>query len=638
MSIIIICPKCQCKMSVPDSLAGKHGKCSKCKSPVIVPGGSNGTAVAPSKPMDQAPSAPPAPSIPAPAGTGARPAPPAAASAPAEPPADLEAEAMSVLADEPAETSAKAGNAIEFECPMCFEPVKVGLDLGGKKHPCPSCKRIITVPMPKVEARASWRDTGPNLPSAARRDEQPELEGAWGSTKKTGPSHEALQEAGVIKEREKPKTLLQKLAPYVIVGVPLLLLGGGGWGVWNWLASGKEKEAYTFAIKFADDAKSRAAVGTDGLAGLHAGAAVYHLHTDRAKCAAEARDEILKAVLLAGAAHDGEGDALLLDLAALTLDLAGSDEEIAHEKRLKWDDVQKALGAVLAGIQAPAARLEALRRVSAVLVQRGQLARVLPLTTQLHATPGPERSEALAVVGLELLSLGKKEEAIKAAERAEEVFAKKNNRPVLRPAIVALAVSLNRKLPLPAKKGSDDEEALQLGRALALGREGKLPEAQAAIQKATALRHDQVRASYNTIVAAIENKQAGKAAFEAILPDCGAIAQKEPWVVLLLVDAALRADVPVEGVEPAVAALPGAFAGWGQLLILRARLKASRSVEPATVLEKFPANTLGGRMARLELSRHNMRRSSDWYNTVKEWETPDRAFGSLGVALGMQKR
>ncbi len=430
---------------------------------------------------------------------------------------------------------------------------------------------------------------------------------------------------------------MQKLAPYVIVGVPLLILGGGGWGVWNWLASGKEKEAYTFAMTFANDAKSRAAVGTDGLAGLHAGAAVHYLHTDRAKCAADARDEILKAVLLASAAHDAEGDALLLDLAALTLDLAGNDEEIALEKRLKWDDVQKALGAVLAGIHAPQARLEALRRVSAALVEHEQTARVLPLATQLHATPGPERSEALAVVGLELLSLGKKDEAVKAAERAEEVF-KKKNPPVLRPAVVALAVSLNRTLPVSEKKGSDEEEAIQLGRALALGREGKLAEAQSAIQKATALRHDQVRSSFNTIVAAVENKQAGKAAFEAILPDCSAVAQKEPWVVLLLVDAALRAGVPVEGVEPAVSALPGAFAGWGQLLILRTRLASSRSVEPANVLEKFPANSLGGRMARLELSHHNMRRSSDWYNTVKEWETPDRAFGSLGVALGMQKR
>ncbi len=156
MPIIIICPKCQCKMSVPDSLAGKHGKCSKCKGPVTVPAGSNGTAAAPLKPDDKAPPATPAPPVPKAAMPAPPPGPPAAAAAPANPPADLEAEAMSVLADESTDSPGKAASAIEFECPMCFEPVKLGLEMGGKKHSCPSCRRIITVPMPKIEARASW--------------------------------------------------------------------------------------------------------------------------------------------------------------------------------------------------------------------------------------------------------------------------------------------------------------------------------------------------------------------------------------------------------------------------------------------------------------------------------------------------
>jgi hypothetical protein len=637
MPIIIVCPNCHCKMSVPDSLAGKHGKCSKCKGPVTVPGG-NGAAAAPAKAKDSSPAAPP------PAGKPARGPAPASASAnpPAEPPAtppateapaDLEAAAMSVLGDEPA-VAAKAATAIEFECPMCFEPVKLGLEHGGKKHPCPHCKRIIAVPMPKIEDRASWRDTGAKLPSAARRDDEPAPEGAWGSTTKTGPSHEALQEAGVIKEKFKPKTLVQKIAPYVVVGVPLLLLGGGGFALWSWLASGKEKEAFDTAMKYATNEKSPAIER----AGLHAGAAVYHLHSGRPGSAGLAHDEILKASSLAGASRSPEGDAMLVDLASVTLDLGGTDEEIANNTRLKWDEVQKTLRAVLGGITAPPARVEALRRVSGALAERGQTARVLPLATQLHAGPGPERIDALATVGLELLRLGHKDEATKAGDRAEEPFKQKKDRPALRLSVVALAIGLSRTPPPPAKKGGDDEVPLQLGRALAKAREGKLAEARAAIKESVPDPADQARVQLAAAVAAVENKQADKAALESILPECREAAKKHGWDVLLFIDAALRAGVPAEGVEPAVAALRPPYAAWGRLLQLRAHLSASRSLEPVDVLERYPANTLAGSMARLELSRHNMRRDSGWYNTVKGWENADLAFGSLGVAQGMQKK
>jgi hypothetical protein len=545
---------------------------------------------------------------------------------------------MSVLADEPAQAEAKAVSAIEFECPMCFEPVKLSVELGGKKHPCPHCRRIITVPMPKIEERASWRDTGPKLPSAARRDEGPALEGAWGSTTKTGPSEEALREAGVIKEKEKPRTFVQKLAPYLIVGVPLLLLGLGGLALWSWLSSGKEKDAFDFAMNFASDDKSRTTIGAEGLAGLHAGAAVYQLHTGRPGSAALARDEILKAVALAGASRSPESDALLLDLTSVALELGGSAEEIAAETRLKWEEVPKALRAVVGGIKAPEARLKALRRVSAGLVERGQVAYVLPLAAQLHGAPGPERSEAQAVAGLELLRLGKKDEAVKAAELAEAIYKQKKDRPALRAAVIELTIALDRTPPKPAKKGGDDEEILTIGRGLALGREGKLTEARPLFEKATTVRADQVRAQIAATIAAVENKQADKSAFEPVLAECGPAAQKHPWAVLLLIDAALRAGVAVDRVEPALATLSGPLAGWGQLLLLRAKLSASRSSEPADVLEKVPDDSLAGRVARLDLSRHNTRRDNDWFKTVKSWPEPARAFGSLGVAQGMQKR
>ena len=171
-----------------------------------------------------------------------------------------------------------------------------------------------------------------------------------------------------------------------------------------------------------------------------------------------------------------------------------------------------------------------------------------------------------------------------------------------------------------------------------MAREGKLAEARAAIKESVPDPVDQARAQLAAAIAAVENKQADKAALESSLPECRQAAQKYSWDVLLFIDAALRAGVPAEGVEPAVAILKPPYAAWGRLLQLRARLSASRSVEPADVLENYPAKTLAGGMARLELSRHNMRRDSGWYNTVKSWENADLAFGSLGVAQGMQKK
>jgi len=38
MPITFSCPSCQSRMTVPDNMAGKRGKCSKCKGPVVVPG------------------------------------------------------------------------------------------------------------------------------------------------------------------------------------------------------------------------------------------------------------------------------------------------------------------------------------------------------------------------------------------------------------------------------------------------------------------------------------------------------------------------------------------------------------------------------------------------------------------------
>src|SRR4051794_32514056 len=102
MPITFSCPTCHLRMTVAETMAGKRGKCSKCKNPVIVP-------------SVQAPSPPPAPA----------------------PPEDIEAAALDALAEPKQEQ--KAVEFVEFNCPQCDEPVKLGLEHAGKRHPCPHC-------------------------------------------------------------------------------------------------------------------------------------------------------------------------------------------------------------------------------------------------------------------------------------------------------------------------------------------------------------------------------------------------------------------------------------------------------------------------------------------------------------------
>src|SRR5437588_144256 len=88
---------------------------------------------------------------------------------------------------------------------------------GAGDRPRPRGRRIITVPTPKLSRRTRWRDTAPNLPSGARRDTEPAPEGAWDTTRTTGPSHETLKKAGVIEDKHKPLTLMQRLRPWLLV-------------------------------------------------------------------------------------------------------------------------------------------------------------------------------------------------------------------------------------------------------------------------------------------------------------------------------------------------------------------------------------------------------------------------------------
>src|SRR5580698_4495610 len=115
MSIKFSCPHCSKALNVKDHLAGKKAQCPACKKVLTIP--------APMKPGSH----------------------------------EVEALAAEAFADEEKRVAAQPSAKLEFQCPMCDEKISVNAALAGKQAPCPECRRIIKVPLPKKEEAKDWR-------------------------------------------------------------------------------------------------------------------------------------------------------------------------------------------------------------------------------------------------------------------------------------------------------------------------------------------------------------------------------------------------------------------------------------------------------------------------------------------------
>src|SRR5262249_42659782 len=123
MSIRFNCPHCKKVLKVKDELAGKQAKCPACQHVLSIPAAERALA-------------------------------------------DVESLAASVLDDAPKAPpkSATESTTIDFVCMYCDETIKIGLELAGKQAPCPSCRRIVKVPLPKKEEPKDWRKVDPRAP------------------------------------------------------------------------------------------------------------------------------------------------------------------------------------------------------------------------------------------------------------------------------------------------------------------------------------------------------------------------------------------------------------------------------------------------------------------------------------------
>lgn len=528
MPIKFSCTHCQCVMTVPDDLAGKRGKCSKCKKPVIVPqpAGAPTSAPAPAPPT----SAAPPPSAPAKASPQPEPqakpklppsrptpakkpeGPPANGPAPADgatrptgdttthvnglpaskngeaPPerslAEIEADAAALLRDEPKEEEVEV-KVIDFECDYCSAPLQMPVDMAGKRAPCPECRRIIKVPPLQPKKKLDWK-TAANVPSGAKMPDVPAPDGEWGSTTtKTGVHQESLEEAGAIKK--EPRTLGQKIRLVAFVVVILGIISLGTWGTWSWATAGRDENALQLALNYAEPkapepprpswwkriwsspstvpkAKEQGPPPPPAAPGILAATGRYYARLNQAGCAEKAREYFGKTITLSGRLTEGERDMLLAEVARDQITLGGEGPSVREGKTLPWNDVQKGARAALAAISNHEARLDALRGVSRELIAHKQAARVLPLANQAFPAPEVDHLEAQAVAAIELFRAGRKDEASKAYEQIATAYAAKE-RPELRPAVVALAIVLGRDAPTPGKGGLDEEINRLVGKA-----------------------------------------------------------------------------------------------------------------------------------------------------------------------------
>ncbi len=628
MPIKITCPHCKRAMLVDERLAGRKGRCKACQQMLTVPSlPTSGPAASgdgkPQAPQESKPSGPATPS-------------------------DVEEEAAALFSDEPKPAEAVETKTLDLNCPFCDEPIQFPANLAGKREPCPKCRRIVKVPELEKKDPKDWRKVETRGPAGARPANQPEPEGAWGSTTIRGVGQETLVKAGVIPKVEKPRTLWQK-ARWPVLGVSLLVvLGVAGLIGYRWWGRRAVERAVHEAVAFADSPEAK----PEQKAALSLAAGEYYLHSRTAlpdprtgasdPPATTANKQLGTAFnTLRPLSKSEERDALLTDLALAQIDLGGDKAEVDAGFRLSWDEIQKRLVAILGQITNAEARLDALRIVVERLRASGQAARVLPLTNQMSASANADKAAALAVVGIESFMAGDLQTAERAVDAALQPPPKDGKPQPLRAEVVALALMLEKK-KLPAVGDSDEDKANEhIGKVEALARLGKWDEARKQANKNDFGEAVPFRARLAIAAAAVDAKVPDTTDIESALKTAEGLAKNEDrsWSLLRLTQLALRTSVPEERVQTVADKISNpALRGRAQLAVFRARLdKLNQTVEDAAA-DKIDAKTLARSLAAQTLARHNTRLNPSYNDVVQTWPQPLKAFGALGVALGMQDR
>ena len=265
---------------------------------------------------------------------------------------------------------------IKFACNFCDEEVAFDADQAGKQVQCPSCTRIVRVPMPKETKAKDWRTVEKKGPSAAVSSQPEKLENAWGTENNAKVSQKALIEAGVVaKAPKKTVPLDERIARWVKRG----LLAAVVLGVGAWLYAISRPTVEDANFKKIDEEFKKLDLATKWPPVLRA--EFYRVLGQRRLGTPNAAIRATEQFMLARDAASQPADAkqkldcefFLIDLTRTQIELGGTEAEILDKRRLGWErDLPMELVQTLGKIDNPECRLLALHILKQPLADRKQ--------------------------------------------------------------------------------------------------------------------------------------------------------------------------------------------------------------------------------------------------------------------------
>jgi DNA-directed RNA polymerase subunit RPC12/RpoP len=620
MTIQFRCPSCRRSLKVKDAWAGKRAECPACKHVIPVPAASSNV--------------------------------------------DVEELAAAALSDQPQEGQAES-KTIDFPCSFCDEKIQAGLDLAEKRMPCPHCGKIVKVPKLAISARKDWRQKGTVLPSAARRDDEPAPEGAWGTGVTRHVSAEALLDAKAIKEPERrprePMPARRKVALGMVATLGAALLALGIWQSIRYRARSKQDRAFgqVESILLAPTrgpmmpggvqaTELYRAAGEYSLRENHLNDAFTYFSLGRSAAATDKPKDADKEMPSKWTDHE----LALIDLAATQSRLLGDAQQVSRHQRLSWNETQTELYRTLQGLGTPEGRAEAIRSVSRRILARGPNLRVDSLVNMLGRDK--ETPELLGIIGLEAIRADQKSLA---ADIAKVVLAPYEVKPVkgqperrLPPAtsFLALLIILDQqpkaeKLIAPAPKPADAvPDEVRVGYALGWTRVGKNAEAHALAKAAAAETRFHALVEIAEAEADADPKSATPDVAEARNLLTGELKARfvSPWLLLRFLRLALRTGA-INAPEQLPDLLKQAdIVRQAQLEIAIYRLDNSTTPDMEALAKAAKESPPFGPVLEA-LARLNAR-TGDGAAVMSQADgwTPEtmRPFGYAGVALGLQDR
>jgi hypothetical protein len=563
----------------------------------------------------------------------------------------MEALAAAALGEQPAAKALApaAAKPIDFHCSYCDEEIHVTVEEAGKQMPCPHCTRIVKVPLPAKTEPKDWRKVDPRAGALLRRDGDQPPEGEWGTATASRPvSQQSLVDAEVIPVATERVPLAQRLQVYLLVCAGVVAFAVIFVALFRVWSRSNQQGILAVVLRYAPD-KGESPLDSLAAAQLYRAKAEYYL---RQGLALKARESLAKALArLAGADAASPGrDLLLISIGRTMVELGGDPADVTQGKRMAWQEIANDLRRTVEAINAPEARVIAVRELGQDLAVRGQapLAETVAQTVKINFPR--DRGEMRALVGLALLGAGDRDKAAGLEADLLKPFGPrlkdaKLAGPLPGPNLLALIVALGHGDQAQRLARATFEESVQkeqypeirFGYSQGLAHHGDWEQARqtAAAPGPAALRLEALAALAGIAMAAGQRAEAKKnsqfardIAVELLPTDAGKTLS--PWLLWRLVRAAAWTGLPENDLQPIMDAISNTeLRDAARLEIVRAQPigqgdkeleEAARRPEPPQVLE---------------LLARRYAHSGGASKTIDKWEPPTlRPFGYAGLLLG----